>query len=340
MISRRDFSLVFAAVILSLFMLSPSCRKPRQILYPFGTFPDTSVNLSGINSRYDDYNMDLEMICNVSSALFSSNRASQGGRFDLVTGLIGYSFDKYTGFFTIESEMINDPYLSALVSAANTAYDDLGPYRMLSREDSHEYLFITTEGTGGDMDIKYMKYLPNIGPSIPDFGSLSPVNVLNSSSDDGYISFDVSQDRVFFHSDREGSFNIYTTQKPSGLSHSEWFAEGPVAVTRIDSISSEYDDKCPFVVRNIMVFTSNRPGGLGGYDLYYSIYKDGKWGSPVNFGPTVNSEADEYRPVLGYHPDFTNYFLIFSSDRTGGIGGFDIWFAGVDIPGQPAIIMK
>jgi hypothetical protein len=340
MINRRDFRLAFAAVILLLIILSPSCKKPRQVLYPFGTFPDTCMNLSGINSQYDDYNMDLEMICNISSAVFSSNRASQGGQFDLVTGLIEYYFDKYTGNFLIESEMINDPYLTGLVTAANTATDDLGPYRMLSREDSHEYLFITTEGSGGDMDIKYMKYLPDIGPAIPDFGSLLPLNVLNSSADDGYISFDVSQERVFFHSDREGQFNIYNTQNISGLSHSEWFAEDPVAVIKIDSINSEYDDKCPLVALNIMVFTSNRPGGLGGYDLYYSIYKDGKWGSPVNFGPTVNSEADEYRPVLGYHPDFTNQFLIFSSDRPGGAGGFDIWFAGIDIPVQPEIIMK
>jgi hypothetical protein len=65
----------------------------------------------------------------------------------------------------------------------------------------------------------------------------------------------------------------------------------PVAVARIDSIASDYDDKCPFVTRNIMVFTSNRPGGMGGFDLYYSIYKNGAWGSPVNFGPGINSEC-------------------------------------------------
>lgn len=340
MTKKKYIGLTVTAVILLSVIISPSCNKPREMLYLFGTFPDTCINLSGINTQYDDYNMDLGIICNASSAIFSSNRNSQGGQFDLVTGLIEYSFDKYTGLFDIRSEMLSDLYLTALVTAANTEFDDLGPYRMLSREESYEYLFITTGGTGGDMDIKYMRYLPDLSTVIPDFGSLQPMNVINSSDDDGYISFDVAQERLFFHSDREGVFNIFTTQKPQGVSHYEWFAGSAATVARIDSINSEYDDKCPLVIRNLMVFTSNRPGGLGGYDLYYSIYKDGKWGSPINFGPTVNSESDEYRPVVGYHPDFSNYFLIFSSDRPGGVGGFDIWFAGIEIPGQPAIIMK
>ena len=86
-----------------------------------------------------------------------------------------------------------------------------------------------------------------------------------------------------------------------------------------------------------MIFTSNRPGGYGGYDLYYSVFKNGKWSSPVNFGPDINTSSDEYRPVIGYHPDFTNKFMIFSSNRPGGKGGFDLYFTGVDISWQNSI---
>ena len=81
-----------------------------------------------------------------------------------------------------------------------------------------------------------------------------------------------------------------------------------------------------------MIFTSNRPGGFGGYDLYYSVFRKGKWSSPVNFGPGINTSSDEYRPVIGYHPDFTNNFLMFSSNRPGGKGGFDLYFTGVNFP--------
>ena len=81
-----------------------------------------------------------------------------------------------------------------------------------------------------------------------------------------------------------------------------------------------------------MVFTSNRPGGMGGFDLYYSIFRNGNWSSPVNFGPRINTSSDEYRPVLGSNPDFTNQFMMFSSNRTGGKGGFDLYFTGVEFP--------
>jgi hypothetical protein len=79
-----------------------------------------------------------------------------------------------------------------------------------------------------------------------------------------------------------------------------------------------------------MVFASDRPGGLGGYDLYYSLFRNSKWSSPVNFGPKINTSADEFRPLVGFRPDFVNNFIIFSSNREGGKGGFDLYFTGFD----------
>ncbi|MDO9580238.1 MAG: hypothetical protein Q7J06_06670, partial [Bacteroidales bacterium] len=102
--------------------------------------------------------------------------------------------------------------------------------------------------------------------------------------------------------------------------------------TKVDSVNSSYDDKCPIVFRNIMVFASDREGGLGGFDLYYTIFKNGNWSSPVNLGPEINSADNEYRPVIGFHPDFENLFMMFSSDRAGGKGGFDLYFTGIEFP--------
>ena len=81
-----------------------------------------------------------------------------------------------------------------------------------------------------------------------------------------------------------------------------------------------------------MVFTSDRPGGFGGFDLYYSLFRNGKWNSPVNFGPKINTSSDEYRPLLGFYSGFENIYLIFSSDRPGGLGGFDLYFTGLEVP--------
>jgi hypothetical protein len=64
------------------------------------------------------------------------------------------------------------------VNAANTTGDDLGPQSILSLTDSYEYLITTTEGSGGNLDLAYLKYLPKLGSNIPDFGSLNEVTIL------------------------------------------------------------------------------------------------------------------------------------------------------------------
>ena len=99
----------------------------------------------------------------------------------------------------------------------------------------------------------------------------------------------------------------------------------------MESLSSAGEDKCPFIYRKILVFASDREGGLGGFDLYYSEFKNGTWSAPVNFGPGINSSWDEYRPILAGDENFTNMFLLFSSNRPGGKGGFDLYFRGMDL---------
>lgn len=327
-------------VLLALVLFSPGCKSPEAPLFTVGTFPDSVYALDGINTQYDDYNMDLAVFGATFDAIFSSNRKTNGGKFDFVTGSIGFMFDKHSGAFSVTSDLSTHPFMTALADAANTDGDDFGPYRILSRHDSHEYFITTNDEGDGTLNLKYMRYIPALGGNEPVFDALTPITILNSSSNDGYISFDISQNRVFFNSDRDGVFDIYMIDKPEDQTLAEWFALDQAVAAKADSVNSEFDDKCPIVSRNVMVFTSNRPEGLGGFDLYYSVYQNGKWGSPVNFGPRVNSEHNEYRPILGYHPEFTNYFLIFSSDRPGGKGGYDLYFTGVEIPGVPALISK
>lgn len=73
----------------------------------------------------------------------------------------------------------------------------------------------------------------------------------------------------------------------------------------------------------ILYFVSNRPGGLGGTDIWYTLLKGAKSSECVNLGPMVNSEADEFTPFY----DQRNGVLYFSSDREGGRGGHDIYCA-------------
>jgi len=72
---------------------------------------------------------------------------------------------------------------------------------------------------------------------------------------------------------------------------------------------------------NTLIFSSNRPGGIGGMDLYQSTQKDGTWTVPVNMGKLINTEKNDIFPFL--HADNT---LFFSSDGHVGEGNLDIFY--------------
>ena len=74
-------------------------------------------------------------------------------------------------------------------------------------------------------------------------------------------------------------------------------------------------------------FASNRPGGYGGYDLYFADRHDDAWGPAINLGPEVNTAGNEASPY--FHATAQ---LFFSSDGRGGLGGYDVY--GIDLSGR------
>jgi len=73
----------------------------------------------------------------------------------------------------------------------------------------------------------------------------------------------------------------------------------------------------------ILVFSSNRPGGFGNIDLWVSTRAStvDPWGVPCNLGPTVNSGSDDRAPFFSH----IGNSLYFASNRTGGLGGDDLY---------------
>jgi hypothetical protein len=297
-----------------------------------GTFPDTVVNLEDINSEYDDYNISLYRLTGNSPIIFSSNRKSSGGQFDLEQASISFEFDQTNGSFGLEAVMTEDLFLDKLIKKAETPGNDFGPYRLFSSLDGYEYLLLSSVNAAGNLDLYYLKNRPANNFGIPDVLGPFPVKLLNTVYDDAYICFDLNLDSAYFTTNQSGNFDIFLQKKPVDKDMTSWFNMDYTSSTRVDSINSSSNDKCPMVLNKLMVFASNRPGGMGGYDLYYSLFRKGNWSSPVNLGPEINTSSDEYRPVIGHHPDFTNLFMMFSSNRPGGKGGFDLYFSGLDIP--------
>lgn len=324
-------SLAFS--ILVAFFTFTSCKKTENpIKYPKGIFPDTTIIMSDINSPFDDFNTSLFHLYGNISLIFSSNRGSSGGQFDLVQGLLSFTFDQTNADFELGAEIYEDAFLAKLINAANTTGDDLGPYQLFSTVDGFEYLLLSSVNGSGNLDFYFLKNIPVFGNNLPDVSGPTAIKLLNTSSDDVYISLDANQDSAYYSSNVEGNFEIFLKSKSLETPLDTWFNGDYTAGTKVDSINSAGEDKCPCVFRKAMVFASNRSGGLGGYDLYYSIFRKGKWSSTVNFGPEVNTSFDEYRPVLGTDPEYKNNFMIFSSNRPGGQGGYDLYFRGVTFP--------
>ncbi len=69
-----------------------------------------------------------------------------------------------------------------------------------------------------------------------------------------------------------------------------------------------------------LFFVSDRPGGEGGLDIWYSVYEEG-WKKPKNAGKRVNSAGNEITPFC------RDGRLFFASDWHSGYGGFDLFYS-------------
>ena len=70
-----------------------------------------------------------------------------------------------------------------------------------------------------------------------------------------------------------------------------------------------------------LYFASDKPGGLGGVDIYKSSYVNGSWSEPINLGSKVNTLRDEVFPFVS-----NNGTLYFSSNGWPGNGGLDVFY--------------
>jgi outer membrane protein OmpA-like peptidoglycan-associated protein len=136
----------------------------------------------------------------------------------------------------------------------------------------------------------------------------------------GAITVSQDGDWLFFAADIAGAgiggFDIYkSVYTPSGWSEQENLG---------DSINTDFWESSPAISpdKRALYFSSTRPGGYGGADLYVSYLKpNGRWTEAVNMGPTINTAGDEMAPFI--HAD--NQTLYFTSDGLPGYGGSDLF---------------
>ena len=120
--------------------------------------------------------------------------------------------------------------------------------------------------------------------------------------------------RVYFASNREGGFggfDIYYTDR---------IGDGWTSPKNMgEKVNTSGDEISPSVDGQLLFFASNAISGFGGYDLFQFDMESNK--APINMGADVNTSWDDYA-LITKDGGKSGYF---TSNRTGGAGGEDIY---------------
>lgn len=142
-----------------------------------------------------------------------------------------------------------------------------------------------------------------------------PLNSENYST--GHPAISPDGKKMYFVSDRPGGFgetDIYVVD----IHENGGFSE-PKNLGR--TVNTDAKEMFPYVTEGGLYFSSNRPMGLGGLDVYHTDVSHGIFGVAVNLGEPVNSIRDDFSYII----DASGQQGYFASNRKGGKGDDDIY---------------
>jgi len=186
------------------------------------------------------------------------------------------------------------------VSFSSDTWSDLDPFLTA---DGQRLFFVSTrpanaaEAPTRNMDLWVTERSGN------DWAVPHPIENVNSSGKEGSPTV-TRTGTLYFFSDRGRDANLNSLYE-SKFVNGRYTA--PLALPA--PINSTASDTSPWVSPNgkLLLFYSNRPGGLGKADLYAAFSKHGKWLAPINLGPTVNNGDSDYNPSLS--PDGKQFYF-------------------------------
>ncbi|MBE2287314.1 MAG: PD40 domain-containing protein [Prosthecobacter sp.] len=174
----------------------------------------------------------------------------------------------------------------------------------------------------GTFEDFYISYYQN-GQWTPRKNLGEPVN---SDCNEGAANVSPDGSRMFFAANnrlpRDESMDLFVTHRQGNNWGIPINLGPPVNTSAFESQPSFSSDG------KTLYFVSNRPGGMGGNDIWItSLMHNDTWSEPINAGPTINTSANEISPFI--HPD--GQTLYFASDGHEGMGGYDFFVARLDL---------
>ncbi len=197
----------------------------------------------------------------------------------------------------------------------------------ISHDGQKLYLFRNVGLGNGDI---FMSTLKGTQWSNPE-----KMKGINSTFWEGSCCFTPDEKYMYFASERpEGSVggrDIWVAERLTDGSY------GKVQNASL-AINTAYDEDAPFITAdgNTLFFSSKGHSSTGGFDIFRSDKKGGKWSAPYNIGKPVNTNQDDI--FYWVSPDGERAY--YSSERKGGQGLQDIILVEPGMFGRPtALIM-
>ncbi|WP_258104480.1 hypothetical protein [Marinoscillum sp. MHG1-6] len=175
-------------------------------------------------------------------------------------------------------------------------------------------LFLFREDNGGDLYYSHPKGDNWTSPI--EFDSKVSNNQLAS-----HFFINEHEDRIIFATENKTTgLDIYESFRDP--ENGKWSKPAPFSI----AINTEFNEDSPYLSldEKSFYFVSDRPGGVGGYDIYLSKLDEVNysWSEPTNLGWPINSPDDEFHFKMNAD-QASGYFV---SDRLHTKGGYDIYF--------------
>ncbi|MDR2926635.1 MAG: hypothetical protein LBV41_00270 [Cytophagaceae bacterium] len=215
-------------------------------------------------------------------------------------------------------EMVKKPRdfkIYPLGNAINTIYEEHSPLVALDEST----IYFTSNRPVDGIESENGEYFENIYVSYWREGKWTDAQLLELPGDyfgnRATVSLSTDGNTLIIYQNDGYAGSLFVTQ----YSFRGWSEPVPLPVN-----SSNFNEThaCFSADGTEIWFSSDRPGGMGGKDIYVSYQlPDGRWGEAINAGANVNTEMDDDSPFLS--ADGTRLF--YSSEGGNSMGGFDIF---------------
>jgi Tol biopolymer transport system component len=205
----------------------------------------------------------------------------------------------------------------------NTAAADQAP--AISKDGLSIYFTcVGCPGSAGGFDLWVSQRITTNDP----WGPPQPLTAINTASLESAPFVSPDGHRLYFFSNRPGGVganDLYVSRRRNKRDDQGW---GPPENLG-PGVNTAAGETQPAVVEDdatgtiTLYFSSNRPGGPGGLDIYATTLQPDETFGPAVLVAELSSAASDQRPVI--RKDGLELFL--SSDRPGTVGGLDLWVA-------------